>query len=307
MFYWNKWSPDNIQKAVKIYEQAIDLEPEFALPYTGLSACNIFLGAIGLLSPKIAYPNGKKFALKALELDDSSPEAHISLAMVYYFGEWAWENSEKCFLKALDLNPNSAMGHQYYSMLLSTLGYSKKALKEAELAHQLDPLNAPISAMLAFNYYNVNMHKESLEQYKITSDIDPEFHESWSGQGWLYYKMGEIDKAIETYSKVVNIPGFRHKSLSGLGYLYAKNNEMVKAKKCLEDLEEMDTDDLPMDVEKAIIYTGFEDFDKTFELLNTACDKRLGGLNFIKSKHWRDIHHDPRYIPLLKRMGLPED
>ena len=307
LFFWNKWTPDSVQKAINIYQQAIQLEPAFALPYTGLSACNIFLGAVGILSPTIAYPNGKKYAIKALELDDSIPEAHISLAMVYYFGDWAWEESEKCFIKALDLNSNSAMAHQYYAMLLSTLRYNKKALKEAELAYQLDPLNAPISAMLAFNYYNVNMLNESLEQYITTSEIDPEFHESWSGQGWLYYKMGQLDKAIQTYSKVVNFPGFRHKSLSGLGYLYAKNNEKDKAEECLKELEKMDTVELPMDVEKAIIYTGLDDFDKGFELLNTACDKRLGGLNFIKCKYWKDIHHDQRYVKLLKRMRLPED
>ena len=79
---------------------------------------------------------------------------------------FAQSNSGKCFLKALELNPNSAMAHQYYAFLLSNLGYSKKAVKKAELAQQLDPLNAPISAMLAFNYYNVNMLDESLEQYE---------------------------------------------------------------------------------------------------------------------------------------------
>ena len=117
--------------------------------------------------------------------------------------------------------------------------------------------------------------------------------------------MGEIEKAIETYEKVLKIPGFRHKSLSGLGYLYAKNNEIEKAEKFLIELEEMETPGLLLDVEKAIIYTGLENFDKSFELLNSACDKRLGGLNFIKSKHWKDIHSDPRYINLLKRMNLP--
>jgi hypothetical protein len=95
--------------------------------------------------------------------------------------------------------------------------------------------------------------------------------------------------------------------LSGLGYLYAKNNEMEKAEKCLKDLEEMETPDLQLDVEFAIIYTGLGDFDKVFELLNSACDKRLGGLNFIKSKHWRDIQDDSRYIKLIKRMDLPYD
>jgi len=305
MFYWNKWSPEYVQKAMKIFEQTIELEPDFALAYSGLSACNVYLGAVGILPPKVAYPKAKQLAMKALKLDDSIPEAHVSLAMVHYFGDWDWVSSEKCFLRALKINPNYADAHQYYAMLLATLGHNKKALKEVELAYLLDPLNAPISGMLAFNYYNVNMLKESIEQYEKTSDIDPEFGDTWSGKGWLYYKMGEIEKAIETYEKVLKIPGFRHKSLSGLGYLYAKNIEIEKAERCLKELEEMETDDLPLDVEKAIIYTGFQDMDKTFELLNTACDKRLGGLNFIKSRHWRDIHSDPRYFDLLKRMNLP--
>jgi len=304
-FYWNKWSPEHVQKAMKIYEQAIEMEPEFALPYTGLSACNVFLGAIGILPPPVAYPLAKQLAVKALKLNNSIPEAHVSLAMVHYFGDWDWASSEKCFLKALEINPNYAEAHQYYAMLLATLGHNKKALKEAELAHQLDPLNAPISAMLAFNYYDANMIKESMEQYDKTYEIDPDFKETWSGKAWVYYRMGEIDQAIETYEQVLKIPGFRNKSLSGLGYLYAKKNEIEQAEKFLTELEEMETPELPLDVEKAVIYTGLENFDKSFELLNSACDKRLGELNFIKSKHWKDIHSDSRYIELLKRMNLP--
>ena len=307
MFYWNKWSPQSVQKAISFYEKAIELEPDFALPYAGLSACNVFLGAVGIYPPKLAYPKAEKYVLKALMLDNSIPEAHISLAMVKYFGGWNWVGSEKSFIKALELNPNSATAHQYYAMLLATLGYNKKALKEAEMAYQLDPLNAPISANLAFNYYNVNMLEESLEQYNITSEIDPGFHETWSGKAWLYYKMGEIDKAIESYESVLKFPGFRHKSLSGLGYLYAKNGQTEKAEDCLKELEEMETPDLQLDVEFAIIYTGLGDYDKVFEFLNSACDKRLGGLNFIKSKHWKDIQDDSRYIKLVKRMGLPDD
>jgi TolB-like protein/class 3 adenylate cyclase/Tfp pilus assembly protein PilF len=305
MFYWNKWTPQHVQKAVNIFEEVIKIEPEFALAYTGLSACNVYLGAVGILPPNVSYPKGKKLAMKALELDSSIPEAHVSLAMVYYFGDWNWSGSEKCFLKALELNPNYADAHQYYSMLLATLGHNKKALKEIEHAYQLDPLNAPISAMLAFNYYNVNMLDSSMEQYEKTSKIDPDFGDTWSGKAWLFYRMGKIDKAIENYEKVLGLPGFRHKSLSGLGYLYAKNKDIKKAKDFLEELEKMEMPDLPLDVEKAIIHTGLENYDKAFELLNTAVNKKLGGMNFIKSRHWRDLHDDPRYIDILKRMNLP--
>ena len=305
MFFWNKWSPDNVQKAMQFYEKAIEKEPEYALPYTGMSACNIFLGAVGIYPPKLAYSHAEKFALRALKLDESIPEAHISLAMVNYFGDWNWKRSEKCFLKALELNPNSATAHQYYSMLLSTLGYTKKSIKEIELAYQLDPLNAPISALLAFNYFNANMLEESLEQYEFTAEIDPEFHESWSGKAWLYYHLDNIEKAIESFESVVSLPGFRQKSLSGLGYLYARNDQVNKAKECLTELINMEIPDLPLDVEKAVVHIGLRDFDSAFKFLFQASDKKLGGMNFIKSRHWKDIHDDPRFITLLEKMNLP--
>ena len=119
--------------------------------------------------------------------------------------------------------------------------------------------------------------------------------------------MGDINKAIETYEKVVEFTGYRHKSLAGLGYLYAKKGQSEKVEDCLKELEKMETPDLQLDVELAIIYTGLGDFDKVFELLNSACDKRLGGLYFIKSKYWKEIQNDSRFNKLLKRMGLPED
>ncbi len=307
MFFWNKWSPEHTQKALTYYHKAIEVEPEFALAYTGVSACNIFLGAVGVVSTKIAYPEAKKYATKALELDDTIPEAFVSMAMLKFFDEWDWSGAEKNFLKALELNPNSAMGHQYYGMLLTNLGYYKKAIKELELAHSLDPLNAPISSILAFSYFNSNMLKQAFDQYEKTKEIDPEFHESWSGSGWMYYHEGDIDNAIKTFEKVLEKTGYRHKSLSALGYLYAKTGDMQIAKDCIKELEEMESPDLPLEVERSAIYFGMGEMEKGFELLNSAFEKRLAGLNFIKCKYWKDIHSDPRYIDLLKKMNLPLD
>ena len=137
--------------------------------------------------------------------------------------------------------------------------------------------------------------------------IDPDFQETWSGKAFVYYKTGDVEKAIQIYKKVIDHPAFRHKSLGGLGYLYAKNKETDKSLKFLNQLEEMETPDLPLDVEKAMIFTGLENFDKAFAQLNSAVDKKLGGMNFIKSKYWRDLHDDQRYIEILKRMNLPLD
>ena len=305
LFNWNKWSPDFILKAIKYFEESITICPDFALAYARLSACYVFLGAAGFMSNKIAYSKAKDYALKSFELDNMLIDAQLSLGMVKYFNDWDWEGAEKCFLKALEINPNSAETHQYYSMLLTTLGYHKKALKEAEFAHQLDPLNAPISYILSFIYFNNNQLNLAIEQHKKTLVIDPEFGDTWNSLAWIYLKSAEFEKSMEIFNKSLNDPAYKAKAVSGLGYAYAKLEQIEKSMAYLKQLEEMDSEDVPLDMDRAIVYTGLGEWDKVFNLLNSAIDKRLGGLNFINGKYWKEIHDHPKFKELLQRMNLP--
>jgi len=241
----------------------------------------------------------------AIKLDDSLVDSQISQGMVKYFNDWDWEESEKCFIKALEINPNSAETHQYYAMLLSTLGYHKKALKEAELAHQLDPLNAPISYILSFTYLNNNQIDCSIDQLMITIEIDPEFGDTWNSLAWIYLKSAQYEKAIEIFNKNLNNPSYKLKALAGLGYIYAKLDQVDKAKEYLEVLKKQDSEDSPIDMDLAIIYIGLGEMDKAFDLFNTSIDKRLGGLNFINGKYWSELHNHPRFKEILQRMNLP--
>jgi TolB-like protein/class 3 adenylate cyclase/Tfp pilus assembly protein PilF len=305
LYNWNKWSPDFIQKAIKYFEEAINICPDFAVAYARLSACYVFLGAAGFMSNKIAYSKAKNYALQSFELDNLLIDARISLGMVKYFNDWDWDGAEKCFLKALELNPNSAETHQYYSMLLTTLGYHKKALKEAELAHQLDPLNAPISYILSFIYFNNNQPDLAIQQHKKTLEIDPDFGDTWNSLAWIYLKSSDFENSMKIFQKNLNDPANKSKAISGLGYAYSKLEQPEKSREYLELLKGMNSEDVPMDMDMAIIYSGLGEWDKVFDLLNSAIDKRLGGLNFINGKYWKDIHDHPQFKNLLQRMNLP--
>jgi TolB-like protein/class 3 adenylate cyclase len=307
LFYWNKWAPDFVLKAINHFEKATAICPDYALAYSRLSACYTYLGAAGFMANKIAYPKAKDYALMAINLDDSLVDSQISQGMVKYFNDWDWEESEKCFLKALEINPNSAETHQYYAMLLSTLGYHKKALKEAELAHQLDPLNAPISYILSFTYLNNNQIDCAIDQLMITIEIDPEFGDTWNSLAWIYLKSDQYEKAIEIFNKNLNNPSYKLKALSGLGYIYAKLGQENKTKEYMGILKEQDSEDSPIEMDLAIIYIGLGEFDKAFDLLNISIDKRLGGLNFINSKYWSELHSHPRFSEILERMNLPQE
>lgn len=307
LFYWNKWAPEFVLKAVKCFEDAIKISPDFALAYSRLSACYTYFGAIGYMTTETAYPKAKEYALKSYELDSSSFFAHISLGMIKYFSDWDWEGAEKCFLKVFEKNPNSAETHQYYAMLLTTLGYHKKALKEAELAHQIDPLNPPISYILSFVYFNNNQTEQAIAQQQKTIELDPDFGDSWNSIAWMYIRTNQYEKAIETFTKILNNPTNILQAKAGLAYAYTKLNQTDKALEFIQNAKNEQLKSPTLDLELAIIYTGLGEFDKAIDSLHLAIDKRLGGLNFINGKFWKELHEHPRFREILERMNLPTE
>lgn len=304
---WNKWSPDFVLKAIKYFEDAVAISSDFTAAYARLSACYSFLGAAGFMSNNVAYAKAKEYAEKAYKLDSSALDSRLAFGVVKYFNDWDWEGAEKCFLKAIEINPNSAEAHQYYAMLLSTLGYHKKALKESEIANQLDPLNAPISYILSFVYFNNNRTDLAIEQHKKTIELDPEFGDTWNSLAWIYLKSNDFQKGMDIFSQNLNHPAFKLKAISGLGYAYGKLGQPEKSKEYIQMLNEINSEQLPTNMEQAIIYTGLGEFDSAFDLLFSAIDKRLSGLNFINGKYWKELHDHPKFKEILQRMNLPPD
>jgi len=305
LFYWNKWSPDFMLKAIKYFEDAVSIAPDFSLAYSRLAACYIFLGAVGFMPNKVAYAKAKDYANKSYELDSSIIDVHITMGMIKYFNDWDWEGAEKCFLKALEVNPNSAETHQYYAMLLSTLGYHKKALKQCEFAFQIDPLNAPISYSLSYVYYNNNQTENAIAQAKKTIELDPDFGDAWSSMAWMYLRSNQYDKAIEIFNKILDEPTNIMKAASGLSYAYARLGQTERATEFIQQAKTAESPHLTIDLELAIVYTGLGEFDKAIDSLHKAIDKRVGGLNFINGKFWKELHDYPRFKEILQRMNLP--
>ncbi len=305
LFYWNKWTPDFVHKAIKCFEDAIEISPDFALAYSKLSACYIYLGAVGSMSNKIAYVKAKDYALKSFNIDNTTIDSQISLGMVKYFYDWDWDGAEKCYLKVFEVNPNSAETHQYYSMLLTTLGYHKKALKEAEIAYQINPLSAPISYILTFAYFNNNQTENAIEQQKKTIELDPDFGDTWNSIAWMHMKSNEYDKAIEILNRVLDNPSNMPRANAGLCYAYAKLGQPKKALQFIKSVENAESEIQHIELEIAIVYIGLGEFDKAIDFLHKAIDKKLGGLNFINGKFWKEIHDHPRFNEILQRMNLP--
>ena len=306
-FYFHKWSPPDVFKALELFKNASKKDPNYSLPYTCIAGCYSFLGATGYLPPQDAYPKAKEYALKSLELDSYLPEAHLSIGIVKLFFEWDWEGVKKSLQKAIELNPSYAEAHQFYALYLKLMDKTEDTVREAEQAHFLDPLSAPICDCLSDSYFYAGRFDLAIEQYRKTLELDPNFGNAYYGLGWTYWEKGEQEKALKIFEKIQKMPGSELWGISFSGFAYAMMGNEEKALECLKELEEKERTEkgISCDIPFAIIYSGLRNYDKVFYYLEKAYNERQGGLIFIKNQSCKAVQKDPRFKTLMDKMGLP--
>ena len=145
-YYWDKRTPDDLNKAVDFFTQASIRDPNYAQAYVGLADCYNLLREYAAMTPEEAYPRALAAAKTAVELDDSSAEAHNSLAFVTFYWNWDVAGAEREFRRALELNPTYVVAHHWYATFLMTIGRLPEALEQIDQAQRLDPASTSILA-----------------------------------------------------------------------------------------------------------------------------------------------------------------
>jgi tetratricopeptide (TPR) repeat protein len=142
-------------------------------------------------------------------------------------------------------------------------------------------------------------------QQQKTIELDPDFGDSQNSMAWMYLRSNQYDKAIEVFNKILNNPNNILQAKAGLAFAYAKLGQKDRALEFLQKAENEQLKSPTLELELAIVYTGLSEFDQAIDSLHKAIDKRLGGLNFINGKFWKELHEHPRFKEILKRMNLP--
>ena len=201
-FHWNKRTAKDLQKSIEYFEQAIRLDPDFALAYTGLADSYILLSGYGSSSPQESFPKAKEFAKKALELDDTLAEAHTALGYMLFNYDWNFEESDKEMKKAIELNPNySTAYHWYGNGNLLAEGKFEESIAALKKARELDPLSLIINADLATAYLYANQIENAIEQYRKTIELDENFYYAHAYIGRAYMMKGDYTKALAEFQK----------------------------------------------------------------------------------------------------------
>ena len=307
-YFWGQRTKDAMQKSVELFHQAIEIDQNYALAYSGLADCYIAGGGRHLdLSAEEAYAKAREMAEKALELDDTLAEAHTSLAGVLTSYFWYWELAENSFIRAVELNPSYATARSWYAEHLWSIGRHEVSIQQAKLALELDPLSSMISTVLGVSLYFAGEYDQAIQQYQRTLEIDPDFQRAINWLGFSYVQKEMYREAIEQFQLVLNLSGGDSVDLAALGYVYAIAGQRNEAEEVLRQLESLSNQRYVSPVDMAMLHIGLDDKKQAIEYLEKAYGEHADRMSWIKVNPVFDpLRSDPRFQALLQRMNFPE-
>ncbi|HLN79642.1 MAG TPA: tetratricopeptide repeat protein, partial [Thermoanaerobaculia bacterium] len=305
-YHWNKGTVPGFQKALELFEQAIEKDPTYALAWAGMSDCYAMLGMdrYAAMPPREAYPKAKAAARKALEIDDGLAEGHTSLAYALLVS-WEWADAEREFRRALELNPNYAQAHHFYGFQLAARGRSEEALTHFRQALEIDPLSLIVNADYAWAFYCAHRYDEAIEQLGKALEMDATFPQIYLWLGLATQARGQLDRSIAAFDEGIRLTHGNPTFVAGKGVSLVLADRREEAEKILAEFEErLKKQYVPMaamvQMNIALGHT-----DDAFRWLEKAADYRASFMMPIKVYPFFDpIRSDPRFASLLERYGL---
>ena len=304
-YHWNKRTEDGIKKSIEYFEQAIALDPNYALAYAGLADAYNLMASYSAKPLATPFLRAKATALKALSLDDSLAEAHAALAAVKLWREFDWGAGERGFRKAIELNPSYSTAHLWLSLYLAAVEKIDEALSEIKIAHELDPLSRVINLNLARVFYFARQYDESIDQCRKTIEMYPEYLIAHRRLGIAYGEKRMFEEAESEFKKALAISEYDTETMSAMSYAYAASGRIEDARTILERVNDLARDFYVSPYSLARIHVGLGDIDGAFEALEKTYQERHGILTYLKVEAAFDrLRSDSRFADLLLQMGL---
>jgi adenylate cyclase len=305
-YFYYKRSDSTLRVAIGYFNQAIKLDPQYAMAYSGLADCYSALGYISFELPSRAFLTAEVAADKALQLDSTLSEPHTSLAYVKFYYHWDWDGAEKEFLKAIQLEPRYALAYDTYCYFLTAMERFPEARVAMDKAIQLDPLSAQINTDKGFSLFYALDYEGAFQSLQSTLEVYPRFPLAHVWLARVYQEKKMFKESISEYQKSLLSIKDWPVALAGIGYDYGVSGQPAEAKKMLVKLNEVSASRYVTPYGVALVYASLNDNDKAFECLDKAYEQRSNWLVWLKQDpRWKLIKKDPRYAALVLKVGLP--
>jgi len=307
-FYWNKRTAEGVNKATGYFQQAIDRDPNYALAYAGLADCYFvtFFNNFTISQAESAAKS-RAAAAKALELDPSLAETHVSMGQVLEIFDWDFAGAEREFRRALAINQGYAIGLQWYAEFLENMARYDEALAMIRRAQEADPFSLVINAVHGQILSRSGRTKEAVVQFQKTLDLERNFSLGHFLFGLALVRDGKTEEAAKEFEQAVQSSPESPVYRSMLAYVYAQTGRIEEARKILGDVIYEAKSDRASWQDVAGIYAGLGEKDHAFAALEMASQRRDSRMTMLLDHEALiPLRGDPRFTDLLHRVGLPQ-
>jgi serine/threonine-protein kinase len=292
--------------AIEHFEEALRIDPNYALAHTGLSLSYLLLPEYGNYLPNIAYQKAKEAVLRALEIDTDLAEARTSLAQIKRRYDLDWNAAEREYKRAIELDPNYAMAHHWYGYDMMCMARYDEAIQMIERAHELDPLSLVINRNLGQVYYRSGQYERGKEALQRVFAKNPNF-------SYLHYHLGNIEFQQGRYAEALvlfqrekdNARGWALHMQPWIGMAYAKQGMTDEARTILADLISQYQRNHVPPTPVAALHFVLGDIEEGFLWLEKAYEGYDSWVRLLKTDTVFDpVRDDPRFLEILKKIGL---
>jgi TolB-like protein/Tfp pilus assembly protein PilF len=304
-YLWNTRTQEALEKSIRYFERAIQNEPRYAAAYAGLADSYLTLHDSDHILPKLATSKAKSAAAKALDIDESLAEAHISLAHAH-FHELNWPSAEREFKRGIELNPNYATAHFYYANYLLAVGQPEEAVAEAGRARELDPVSLPAQTNVAMILCLAGKLDQAIEHSLRVLETDPHFAPAHEDLGRAYEQKGMHRRAIAAFRKAVAISKRSSvRYLACLGHAWAVAGRRAEAVALLRELKRLARTRYVSCYAFALLFAGLGDKEQALSFLAGARHERSSAIPFVRVEpRFAVLRSDPRFKRLFRGGGL---
>jgi tetratricopeptide (TPR) repeat protein len=299
-YHFSKGNDQDWKQAIKHFERATQLAPNYAAPYAGLSNAWLERGIFAGADFKEVESSARAAAMRAIELDEQLAEAHISVGNIKHFYDWNWAGAEQELRRALELDPGSLDAHYYYGVLLMHLGRHNEAIREGQISVQLDPLSSTTQSALGRFLYRARRYEDALPHLERAVELEPRALHANYRLGEVYGQLGRYDEAIAALEKNRKLMPNAGDVQAGIARVYALMGREREARQMVRGLKAS----APM---IARVYATLGDKDEAFRILEKALEERTFLVSIKEDPPFENLHSDPRWKALLRRMNFPPE
>ena len=297
------YSPESTQKAAALFEQALGLDPDFALAHAELANTYRRLGGAGILDPAQAIPNAEKAARRAVSGDADMAEAHTVLADIHR-DRWQWDAAEREYRQAIELSASNVPAHQGLALLLSLRGSADDAVAEVTRARELDPIGLSTAIDAAAVFYNLRRYDRALETLRAAVNLDSTSPALWTWIGIVNGGKGQFGDALIALERAMSMGDATAATQCYYVHALAKVGRQAEAMQRLEAI--LKGHAFVPRSSLAIAYVGIGRHDRAIEALEAGYAVRDPLLQYVGvESHLDALQRDLRFRELMGRIGLP--